>query len=147
MPTGNLDAARTFRVPADYYSAPLAEVKPVFPKWVPWGCGSLALIVLLMMFTGGAMLSGPRLAAVIDLVLGMTIGEMKAMYQPDVTEEQKQSFDAEVKTMRERLRDGKLGVQKVQPFLKALQKAIGDEKVTGAELTGLTKTAQTAVNR
>ena len=155
MPSGNLDepfvsapqpaaSPRALRVPADYYSAPLAEVKPVFPKWVPWGCGSLSLFVLLVMFAGGAMLSGPRLATLIDLVLGMTIGEMKAMYQSDVTQEQKESFDAAVKTMRERLRDGQVSVQKVQPFLQSVQKAIGDEKVTAPELEGLTKSARDA---
>ena len=164
MPTGNFDepsvpppqraeSARSYRLPADYYSAPLAEVKPVFPAWVPWGCGSLAALVLLVMFAGGAMLSGPRMATLIDLMLSMTISEIKAMYQPDVTAAHKDAFDAEVKRMREGLRDGKVSVQKVQPFLQTMQKVIGDEKVTGAELERLTKaareasTAAPAVNR
>lgn len=160
MPTGNFDepsvppmqrahSARASRLPADYYSAPLSEVKPVFPSWVPWGCGSLAALVLLVLFAGGAMLSGPRLATLIDLTLSMTIAEMKAMYQPDVTAAQKESFDAEVKSMREGLRSGKVSVQKAQPFLQTMQKAIGDEKVTGAELEQLTGAARQAssVNR
>jgi hypothetical protein len=153
MPTGNFDEpavppaersvpARSFRLPADYYSAPLSEVKPVFPAWVPWGCGSLAALVLLVLFAGGAMLSGPRLATLIDLMLSMTIGEIKAMYQPDVTASQKDAFESEVKRMREGLRNGKVSVQKVQPFLQTMQKAIGDEKVTGAELEQLTKAAR-----
>jgi hypothetical protein len=155
MPTGNFDepaappaeradAARSFRRPADYYSAPLSEVKPVFPAWVPWGCGSLAALVLLVLFAGGAMLSGPRLATLIDLMLSMTIGEIKAMYQPDVTGAQKNAFEAEVKRMREGLRNGTVSVQKVQPFLQTMQRAIGDEKVTAAELEQLTKAAHQA---
>ena len=158
MPTGNFDApsvpptqraesVRSYRLPADYYSAPLAEVKPVFPAWVPWGCGSLAALVLLVMFAGGAMLSGPRLATLIDLMLSMTIGEIKAMYQSDVTAAQKNAFDAEVKRMREGLRDGKVSVQKVQPFLQTMQKVIGDEKVTGAELERLTGAARAASSK
>jgi hypothetical protein len=156
MATGNFDEAgippaqrpasvRSFRLPADYYSAPLSEVKPVFPAWVPWGCGSLAAVVLLLMFAGGVFLSGPRLATLIDLMLSMTIGEMKAMYQPDVTAAQKDAFDAEMKRMREGLRDGKVSVQKVQPFLQTMQKAIGDEKVSGPELEQMTKAAREAV--
>jgi len=155
MATGNFDepgippaqstaSVRSFRLPADYYAAPLSEVKPVFPSWVPWGCGSLAAVVLLLMFAGGAFLSGPRLATLIDLMLSMTIGEMKAMYQPDVTTAQKDAFDAEMKRMRDGLRDGKVSVQKVQPFLQTMQKAIGDEKVSGPELEQLTKAAREA---
>lgn len=156
MPTGNfdeplvappqpLDSARAFRLPAEYYSAPLSDVKPILPAWVPWGCGSLAAVILLLMFAGGALMSGPRLAALIDIVVGMTLGEMKAMYAGDVTTALKGAFDAEVKNMREGLRDGRVSVQKVQPFLQSMQKAIGDEKVTAAELEGLTKIAREAV--
>lgn len=163
MPTGNFDEpvvssppttepARTLRLPAAYYSAPLSEVKPIFPAWVPWGCGSAAALFLVLMFAGSAALTGPRLASFLDFVLGISVGEMKGMYESDITEAQQEAFDAELKRMREQLRDGKITVQKVQPFLQAMQKAVGDEKVTSQELEGLTKIAREsatppAVNR
>jgi hypothetical protein len=155
MPTGNFEEPvvsseqpperqRSFRLPADYYSAPLSEVKPFFPAWVPWGCGSVAALVLLVMFAAGALMTDSRLAAVIDLVLGTSIAEVKRMYVADVTEPQKQAFDAAVESMREGLREGNVTVEKVQPFLQAMQKSIGDEKVTAAELKGMTDIAANA---
>ena len=88
----------------------------------------------------------------LDFVLSISVGEMKGMYESDVTKAQQEAFDAELKRMREQLRDGKITVQKVQPFLQAMQKAVGDEKVTSQELEGLTKIAREsatppAVNR
>ena len=84
MPSGNFDEAATansspaaqpkaFRMPCEYYSAPLAEVRPIFPKWVPIGCGTASAIVLLLLFAGGAAISGPRLAQFMDFVLGMSV--------------------------------------------------------------------------
>ena len=156
MPTGNFDepavsstqqpdSPRSFRLPADYYSAPLSEVKPFFPAWVPWGCGSAAALVLVLMFAGGALVSGPRLAALFDLTIGMTIGEVKNMYTPEVSGEQRETFDDAVSAMREGLREGSVKMEKVQPFLQALQKAMGDDKVTPEELERLTKIATDAV--
>ena len=150
MPTGNFDepvvstpppikTARSMRLPAAYYSAPLSEVKPIFPAWVPWGCGSAAALFLLLMFAGSAALTGPRLGALLDFVLNVSVGEMKGMYTSDVSRAQQDAFDAELKRMREQLRDGTISVQKVQPFLQAMQQTVGDEKVTPEELENLTK--------
>ena len=155
MPTGNFDepavppppltvSKRSFRLPADYYAAPLAEVRPIFPAWVPWGCGGAAALFLVILFAGGALLTGPRLAGAIDLVLGMTLGELKGMYTPQVTEDQKAAFDGAVETMREDLRQAKIGVQDVQPFLQAVQRTVGDQKVTPAEVERLTEIARKA---
>lgn len=155
MPTGNFDEPVTslprqavphkrFRFPAEYYSAPLSEVKPVFPQWVPWGCGGVAALFLLLLFAGGSMLTGSRLNALVDLTLGMSIGEVKGIYGGDVTAAQKTAFDAEVTAMRRNLRESKISVQNVQPFLKAMQKAVADEKVSGPEVEELTKLARDA---
>ncbi|MBK5258954.1 MAG: hypothetical protein JJE51_05120 [Thermoanaerobaculia bacterium] len=153
MPTGNFDDPATanaaptetkhsLRLPADYYTAPLSEVRPVFPKWVPWGCGTAAAIFLGILFAGGALLNGPRLGQVIDFVMGTTLGELRPMIAADVTPQLKQQFEDEVKRMREGLRNGQVVVQNVQPFLKAMQKAVSDEKVTAAELGELTVAAR-----
>jgi hypothetical protein len=135
---------RSFRWPADYYAAPLAEVRPVFPKWVPYGCGTAAVAFFLLLIGAGIALSGERLKGFLDLMIGMTLGQMKPMYQPDITEMQKAAFDREVEAMREKLRTSKISVQHVQPFFQQMQKAVGDEKVTADELEKLTEAATKA---
>ena len=157
MPTGNfgehadsttqpVDAVRPRRWPADYYSAPLSEVRPVLPKWVPWGCGGAAILALVVMVAAGALLTGSRLNALIDLALGMSLGEMKGMYTAGVTEQQKASLDAEITRMREALQSGRISVKEVQPFMQAMQRAVGDDEVTPAEAEELTRTARAAAD-
>src|SRR5512145_1965003 len=105
MSAGNFDAVppppppsspgpvtRTFRLPAEYYCAPLSDVRPVFPKWAPYGCGIAAAIFLVFLFVGGSILSGPKFGEVLDFVLGMSIGEMRGMYAADVTTDAKDHF-------------------------------------------------------
>jgi hypothetical protein len=155
MPSGNFDEpiAPTppqdvpplpFRSPADYYCAPLTEVRPIFPKWVPLGCGSASAVILILLFSAGSLLTGPRLARLMDFVLGTSLGELRGMYAANITAAQKQHFEAEVKRMREGLRSDKLSAQNIQPFLRAMQTAIADKKVTADELEKLTKTAHDA---
>lgn len=144
--TQPVDATRSRRLPSDYYSASLSEVRPIVPKWVPWGCGGAAILVLLIMFAAGAILTGSRLSAFIDLVMGMSVGEMKGMYAADVTEQQKAALDAEVTRMRKALSDGRVSVQDVQPFLQTMQRAVADDEVTAAEAEQLTRAAATAAD-
>ena len=153
MPTGNFDnqfspvvppPARTFRFPADYYESPASEVRPVFPRWVPLGCGTASAVFLVLLFVVGAFLATTGLGTLIDFALGSALGDIRKMYTPDVTAPQKASFETEVKKMREGLRSNAVPVQDVQPFLKSMQHAISDKKVTPAELGDLTKAAQTA---
>ena len=155
MPSGNLDEPvtstsphaappRTFRLPADYYTAPLSDVRPLFPKWVPLGCGTASAVILVLLFAGGAVLTGSRLAQLMDYVIGTSLGELKGMFAPDVTAQQKARFDAEVKQLREGLRSDRVSLQNLQPFLKMMQTAIADKKVTHDEVERLTKTAHEA---
>jgi hypothetical protein len=156
MPTGNFDqevtpgtpppSERAFRFPAHYYSSPVSEVRPVFPRWVPLGCGSLSAVVLVVLFVAGAFITGSKLGELVDLMLGTTLGELRTMYAPDVTAAQKSSFESEVKAMREGIRARKVPVQDVQPFLKAMQGAVSDKKVTPTELERLTKAAREAAS-
>ncbi len=153
MPTGNFDEplpsspapppppSRSFRLPADYYCAPLSEVRPIFPRWVPYGCGAAAAVFLVLLFVSGTILSGPRFGELIDFVIGTSLGELRSMMAKDVSAETRSRFEAEVKTMREGLRNGKVPVARVQPFLKAMQSAIADQSVSKEELEHLIKTA------
>ena len=143
-PSSPQPATRSFRLPAEYYSAPLSEVRPVFPKWAPYGCGIASAIFLALLFAGGSVLSGPKFGEMLDIVLGMSLGEFRGMYAADVRPESKSEFEAEVKAMRDGLRTGKVSPTNVQPFLKSMQDAIADKKVTQAELEKLTKAASKA---
>ncbi|HEY3053452.1 MAG TPA: hypothetical protein VGK04_08705 [Thermoanaerobaculia bacterium] len=155
MPSGNFDEpiAPTpppdvppllVHFPSDYYCAPLAEVRPIFPKWVPIGCGSASVVILVLLFAGGALLTGARLARFMDFVLGTSLGELRGMYAREITPSQKQQFDAQVKQMREGLRSDTISAQNIQPFLRAMQSAIADKKVTPEELERLMKAAHDA---
>ncbi len=156
MPTGNFDEPltappapppvpkRSFRLPSDYYRAPLSEVRPVFPKWAPYGCGSAAGVFLILLFAAGALVSGERFASLLDLMLGTTMGELRGMMAKDIPAVQKAQFENEVKTMREKLRNGEVSITRVQPFLKEMQKSVRDEKVTSEELKALTQVAHDA---
>lgn len=163
MPSGNLDESvtspgpqgtvpdgtspRSYRLPAAYYTAPVADVRPLFPKWVPIGCGTASAVILVILFAGGAIVSGPRLAQLMDYIVGTSFGELKGMYTKDVSETQKAQFDAEVNRLRDGLRTDKVSVQNLQPFLKAMQTAILDKRVTPDELDRLTKAAHDAVTK
>ena len=155
MPTENLQeqgvipgppvsAKRGFRLPADYYSAPLSEVRPIFPKWVPYGCGAGSAGFLLLLFISGALVSGPRLGAGVDFVIGMSLGELRGMFTPEVTTDQKDAFESEVKAMREAVRTNRVQVSSVQPFLQEMRNSISDKKVTPDEVRILTRVAAEA---
>jgi hypothetical protein len=131
-------------LPAEYYSAPLSEVRPVFPRWAPYGCGIASAVFLIILFAGGSVLSGPKFGEMLDIVLGMSLGEFRGMYASDVSAGSKADFEAEVKAMRDGLRTGKVSPANVQPFLKSMQDAIADKKVTQAELEKLTQSAAKA---
>ncbi|MGZ5476837.1 MAG: hypothetical protein ACXW29_11615 [Thermoanaerobaculia bacterium] len=156
MPSGNLDEPVTatpppaaappsaFRFPCAYYSAPLSEVRPIFPKWVPAGCGIASAVIIVLLFAGGALLSGPALSQFMDFVLGLSLGEMRGMYTPEVTAQQKQHFDDEVIHLRDGLRNNTVPMSNVQPFLKTVQTAIADGKVTPEEVDRLARAAEDA---
>src|SRR5690349_18397642 len=116
--------ARGSRLPADYYSAPLSEVRPIFPRWVPYGCGAAAAVFILLLLGAGALLSGPKLAQGVDFIVGMSLGDLRSMFTPEVTTEQRDRFEREVKAMRDGLTANRVEVAKVQPFLQAMSKAI-----------------------
>jgi len=155
MPSGNFDEPVTpapppalphpqFLFPSDYYCAPLTDVRPIFSRRVPIGCRSASAVILVLLLAGGAALTGPRLVRLMDFVLGMSLGETRGMFAPNVTPAQKMNFETEVKRMREALRRDQISTKTIQPFLKAMQSAIADKKVTPEELERLTRSAHEA---
>jgi hypothetical protein len=133
---------RRFVWPAEYYAAPTPHT--AVPRGVALGCGGASVLVLLLVFAGGAFLSGGGFAQFLDLTLGMSVGEMRGMYGGDVSAARKKSLEGEIETMRAKLRDEKLSAPNVQPFLLAMRDAMSDKRVTAAEAAKIEQTARDA---
>ncbi len=132
--------------PADYYAS--ATPDPVLPSGVAYGCGALSIVVLLVVFAGGALLTDETLAKFVDFSLGPALGEMRGMFTAEVTKEQKETLEREIEAMREQLRTRGIAIGDAQRFIRTLEKVTGDEKVTPDEVEQLTRVArETAARR
>jgi hypothetical protein len=87
-----------FRRPADYYAAPGPDLRPIFPRWVPMGCGWAGLVFVVLLFAVGAF--APRSGAILDWAFGKIQSDMTPHFTKDVTPVQKAEFNAEMKTLR-----------------------------------------------
>lgn len=131
---------RRFVWPSDYYSAPTPP--SVLPRGVTYGCGAASLVVLLLFFIGGALMSAGGMTQFMDMALGMSLGEMRGMYSADVSAPRKKTLETEIETMREHLRTERIPLTGLQPFMQTLQSSISDRRVTGAEAAQLEETAR-----
>ena len=138
--TENPPTKRAFQWPADYYSS--AAPKPVLPQWAPFGCGAAAVVVLILVFAGGALISSGGFIDLMDFAISMSVSEMKGQYAADVSAAQKKTLDDEISLMRKNMRDGKVSIQAMQPFLQRLRDVSSDKKITAAEATSLQAVAR-----
>jgi hypothetical protein len=111
---------------------------------VTFGCGAAALAVLILVFAGGAFMASGGIVQLMDLTFGMSMGELRGMYQPDVTDAQKKALEAAIESLREDVRSEKMPVARLDPVLQTLRKGISDEKMTAAEVEALTAAANKA---
>jgi hypothetical protein len=133
-----------FRRPADYYSAPVSEVRPIFPRAVPYGCGAASIVAILILFGAGAVAGSGKGGAIFATLFGTMAGEIRGMWTKDVTAAQKEAFNAEMKALQKNLDEGKISVDNLQPLLRAIRDTSGDSSVDGAETETLTKAARGA---
>lgn len=127
-----------FRLPADYYSAPVSEVRPVFDKWVPFGCGTAAILFVLVLFAGGVFAGRGGMEMLFDTVFSMMQKELTEAFAADVNPQERTAFDAEYTKFRTNVRDNHIELTKVQTFLKSVTEAEEDKKLTGDEVRRLT---------
>lgn len=120
-----------FRRPADYYSTPGTELRPLFPRWVPMGCGWAALLFVIALFVAGAV--APRSGSILDMLFGKIQDDMTSHFTRDVTPAQKAAFAAEMKTLRAAASAGKLRLDRTQSFLHLATEVDADEKIDHAE--------------
>jgi hypothetical protein len=123
--------ALPFRRPADYYSTPDSTLRPLFPKWVPIGCGWAALVFVVLLFVGGAL--APKSGVALEWLFGKIQTDMTPHFAKNVTPAQKAEFAAEMKTLRASAKAGKLKLDKTQTFLKLATDVDSDEKIDPAE--------------
>jgi hypothetical protein len=135
MTVPQTETPRRFVWPSDYYSS--ATPPPVLGRGVSYGCGIASVVVLLIVFAGGALLSSGGFTTFIDFAIGMSLGEMKKQYTAEVTPEQRASFEKESLQLREHLRADRVNLPAVQPFLQGVSNASMDRKVTLAEVRQL----------
>ena len=127
------------RVPADYYCSPVAEKERMFPRWVPFGCGTAALIILIFLFAGGAFVNSGGGTRIFGWVFGTMQSELLAMCDKDVKPAQKTDFAAEMATLQARAGAGKVKSDDLLAVFRLIRDDSVDEHVTPAELDALTK--------
>jgi hypothetical protein len=128
-----------FRRPADYYSSPVGEARPLFPKWVTFGCGTAAIVALLVVFGLGIAISRGGMGELFNFMFASMQGEIDKIFTKDVKPADKSAFDAEMKAMRESVRQNRISVDRLQPVLRTMREVVSDERVTPAETQQLTQ--------
>lgn len=142
IPTAPEPRSLPFRRPADYYAAPLSEVRPIFPRWVPLGCGALSLAAVIALFAAGAIAGSGKGGSLFATLFGAMSDEIHGMFAKDVTPVQKAAFEVEMKSLRKNLGDGKISIDQLQPLLNAIRDASADSSVSAGEAERLTRAAR-----
>ncbi len=114
-------------------------MKPLFPRWVPYGCGAAAIVVLIVVFVGGVFAVRGGMGRLLDMMFGSMQTEIDKMFTKEVSAVQKTAFQREMKTIRDAVRTNRLRVDRLQPLLRTMRDATADGHVTPAETNELIK--------
>jgi hypothetical protein len=106
---------------------------------VTFGCGTAAIVVLIVVFLGGLFASSGGMGELLELMFGSTQTEIDKMFTKDVLPAQKAAFDREMKTMRDSVRQNRIPIERLQPLLRSLREITSDNRVTPAEAQQLTQ--------
>ena len=126
------------RLPADYYSSPVPEER-LFPRGLTIGCGTAALIILILMFMGGAFINGGGGTRLVHAFFHRLQGELLEQCSGDVTPEQKKEFAAEFSAMQNRIAAGKVKSDDLLGVFTSIRDDASDNVITPAEIEQLTK--------
>ena len=133
---------RRWMWPAEYYSGPTPPA--VLPRGVTFGCGAASAVALLLIFAGGVFMASGGMLQFMDLVLGMSMGEIRGMYTAEVTAAQKKDLEDSVEALRKSLREEKVSIANLDPVLQAIRKGTGDRKMHPAEVETISGAARKA---
>ena len=130
-----------FRRPADYYAAPLSDVRPIFQRWVPYGCGATSLLVIVVLFVAGSFAGSGKAGSLFAALFGTMQDEIHGMFTKDVSAVEKTTLDGEMKALRHNLEKGHISIDRLQPLLHAIRDASIDSKITPDDVKTLTNAA------
>jgi hypothetical protein len=128
--------------PADYYAGPSPVA--VLPRGVTFGCGAASIVALILLAGAGAFMAAGGIVDLMDLVFGMSLGEVRGMYTSEVTAAQKKEMEDAIESLRENLRTGKVSVAALDPVLQTMRKGVSDQKMHPAEVEALAAAARKA---
>ena len=120
-----------FQLPAEYYASPERR-PPALPRAVPFGCGTAAIVFLIVFFVAG--MYSDRF---MPWLFGYLQSEMDGQFTKDVTTAQKAEFDAQFKALRAGLKSGRASLKRIQPLLKKITDTTIDDRVTPEETKAL----------
>ena len=133
---------RRFAWPAEYYSGPSPVA--VLPRGVTFGCGAASIVALILVFAGGAFMAAGGLVQLLDLTLGMSMGDVRGMYTAEVTPAHKTELENAIEQLRVGLREKKVSVAQLQPVLETMRKGVSDKKLTANEVQAIAAAARGA---
>jgi hypothetical protein len=96
-------------------------------------------VVLILVFVSGIVVSRGGMGELFELVFASMQGEIDKMFTPDVKPAEKAAFDAEMKTLREAVRQNRVSMERLQPLMRTLRDVTSDQKVTAPETERLIK--------
>lgn len=131
-------APRSFRLPADYYASPATDIRPIFGKRVPFGCGIAAIVFLIGLSVFAAVISRSGFGKLIALLIAPSATAIPQLYASDVTPQERKALEDAMAAFRGKVRANQIPLPKVQPVLQEIQGAIGDHKIDRAEVHELT---------
>jgi hypothetical protein len=137
-------SGRGFPLPAEYYSAPPGDRRPLFAPWATTGCGSVAVLILLLLFAAGYLATHGGAMWLMTRFVSSSRKDIAAMYAKDVTASQKSDFDRGMAALQTNLGAKRVGLEALQPVLRDMRDAVLDEKVTSDEVKKLVTDLQTA---
>lgn len=121
--------------PADYYEgAPPPGERKGCPRWIPIGCGAGGCLLLILLVGVSFWMFREGGGSLIGRLLGPLQTEVVRMAEPDVTPDQRATFEREMTRLRESLADGRVNLMQVQPVIDTIRDATGDRRVTSDEL-------------
>ena len=122
----------------------MSEVRPLFPRAVPYGCGAASIVAILILFGIGVFAGSGKGGSIFGSILGMMAGEIDGMFTKEVSKAQRDAFEAEMKSLEKNLSQGKVSIDKVQPLLRTIRDTSGDNAVTPKEAEMLIQAARAA---
>jgi hypothetical protein len=135
---------RGFPLPAEYYSAPPGDRRPLFAPWAATGCGVAAVVLLIAVFAAGYFAAHGGATQLMTWFISSSRKDITAMYAKDVTAGQKADFDREMAALQTNMGAKRIRLEGLQPVLRDMRDAMLDDKVTSDEVKKLVTDLQTA---